>query len=475
MVDSLANPYSVVTPAAKGVRLSELPPEAWQYLRGGSGAGDLAKFHRAVPWLFRGVDLRADAVADMPFVVLRGRGQDAQEVDNSKDWQNAVGFLPHPRDLLWLVEAALVVWGYCYLEQGRNVARRLRELRYLLPTTVQPEIDPERGLTGFQRRGGPGSPMLRVQDVCYFWAPDPFVELGPPQSSPAQAALGAAGVLYNVDEFAAAFFARGAIKGTLLAVKGNPPEQEKKRIKSWWERLFTGIKNAWSDAVVNADSVTPVVVGEGLESLEKSDLTRAKREDVATALGIPHTMLFSDAANYATAERDTLNFYDTTIKPECAFIEEVLNAQVFDPQGYRLQFQPEALPVYQEDEQQRSASLASLRAAGLPPSWPWIFWATSSRRSSGGVGEPEAERQAAAEALPSGSKGAAAMGTGTRGEELRTWRRWALKRAREGRPLRGSGRRTSRRHWPRPSQGPSRVARRPPKWTPCSTTCGGYP
>ena len=166
MVDSLANPYSVVTPAAKGVRLSELPPEAWQYLRGGSGAGDLAKFHRAVPWLFRGVDLRADAVADMPFVVLRGRGQDAQEVDNSKDWQNAVGFLPHPRDLLWLVEAALVVWGYCYLEQGRTVARRLRELRYLWPTTVQPEIDPERGLTGFQRRGGPGSPMLRVQDVA---------------------------------------------------------------------------------------------------------------------------------------------------------------------------------------------------------------------------------------------------------------------------------------------------------------------
>jgi HK97 family phage portal protein len=438
VVDSLANPYSVVTPAAKGVRLSELPPEAWQYLRGGSGAGDLAKFHRAVPWLFRGVDLRADAVADMPFVVLRGRGQDAQEVDNSKDWQNAVGFLPHPRDLLWLVEAALVVWGYCYLEQGRNVARRLRELRYLLPTTVQPEIDPERGLTGFQRRGGPGSPMLRVQDVCYFWAPDPFVELGPPQSSPAQAALGAAGVLYNVDEFAAAFFARGAIKGTLLAVKGNPPEQEKKRIKSWWERLFTGIKNAWSDAVVNADSVTPVVVGEGLESLEKSDLTRAKREDVATALGIPHTMLFSDAANYATAERDTLNFYDTTIKPECAFIEEVLNAQVFDPQGYRLQFQPEALPVYQEDEQQRSASLASLRASGLPLLMAMdILGYELSEEQRGELESLEAERQAAAEALAQRLQGGG--GDGDRdagGEELRTWRRWALKRAREGRPLR---------------------------------------
>ena len=240
--------------------------------------------------------------------------------------------------------------------------------------------------------------------------------------------------------------ARGAIKGTLLAVKGNPPEQEKKRIKSWWERLFTGIKNAWSDAVVNADSVTPVVVGEGLESLEKSDLTRAKREDVATALGIPHTMLFSDAANYATAERDTLNFYDTTIKPECAFIEEVLNAQVFDPQGYRLQFQPEALPVYQEDEQQRSASLASLRAAGYTALMAMDILGYHSEEQRG-VGEPEAERQAAGGTCPAAPRGG---GDGDRdaGARLRTWRRWALKRARragrarvpDGARLAGTGR-----------------------------------
>ncbi len=439
MVDLLTNPYSVATPAAKGVRLSDLPPEAWQYLRGGTSGGDRAKLHRAVPWLFRGVDLRADAVADMPFVVFRGE----TEHDNSKDWQNKVGFLPHPRDVLWLVEAALVMWGYCYLEQGRNIGKRLKELRYLLPTTVRPEIDPEVGLTGFTRSLGGKTLQLDISDICYFWNPDPFVEVGPPESSPAQASLAAAGVLYNVDEFAAAFFARGAIKGTLLTVKGNPPEQEKERIKSWWERLFSGIKNAWSDAVVNADAVMPVVVGEGLESLEKSDLTRSKREDIATALGIPHTMLFSDAANYATAERDTLNFYDMTIKPECAFIQEVLNEQVFEPLGYQLRFQPEALPVYQEDEQQRSTSLASLRASGLPLLMAMdILGYELSEEQRAELEKVEAERQAQAAALARQFGDSGAQDSRNRDDddpansELRTWRRWALKRIQAGKPLR---------------------------------------
>ncbi|OQA96949.1 MAG: Phage portal protein [Chloroflexi bacterium ADurb.Bin222] len=436
MVDIL-NPYSVVTPAAKGVRLSDLPPEAWHYLRGGPAASSLAKLHRAVPWLFRGVDLRGDAVADMPFVILSGTGGSAREVDNSRNWQNVVGFLPRPRDLFWLVEAALVIWGYAYLEQGRNVGRRLRELRYLLPTTVKPEIDAVQGLTGFTRVAT-GKPLqLDVKDVCYFWNPDPFVELGPPESSPAQAALAAAGVLYNVDEFAAAFFARGAIKGTLLTVAGNPPDAEKQRIKSWWQRLFSGITNAWSDAVVSADMVTPVVVGEGLESLERSDLTRSRREDIATALGIPHTMLFSDAANYATAERDTQNFYETTIKPECSFIQETLNEQVFVPQGYRLQFQPESLPIYQENEQERSASLASLRTAGVPLLLAMdLLGYELSDDQRAELERAEAERQARAEEMARRPMVDGDDREDRAADEMRTWRRWALRRVKQGKALR---------------------------------------
>ena len=113
-----------------------------------------------------------------------------------------------------------------------------------------------------------------------------------------------------------------------------------------------------------------------------------------------------------------------------------LNAQVFDPQGYRLQFQPEALPVYQEDERQRSASLVA-RAAGYLLMAMDILGYELSEEQRGELESLEAERQAAAEALAQRLQGGG--GDGDRdagGEELRTWRRWALKRAREGRPLR---------------------------------------
>ena len=435
MVDILAQPYTVAMPAAKGVRLSDLPPEAWHTLSGAADLSDAAKLHRAVPWLFRGVDLRADAVADMPFVILRGE----TEVDSSRSWQNRIGFLPRPREILWLIEASLTIWGYCYLEQGRNVGRRLRELRYLLPTTVRPIIEPTGGLAGFERLVNGQTVRLAADDLVYFWDVDPFVEFGPPRSSPAQAALAAAGVLANIDAFGAAFFARGAIKGTLLTVKGNPPEQERERIRSWWQRLFSGVKDAWSTAVVNADAVTPVVVGEGLESLEKSDLTRSKREDIATALGIPHSLLMSNAANYATAQADRLSLYDVTVRPECSAIADVLNDQVFGPLGYRFQFQPESLDIYKANEEARSASLAALRSAGLPLLMAMDilgYELTEEQRAS--LERAEAERRAQAQTpLPTLAPGAeGSVMPASAEEELRTWRKWALRRVRQGKTMR---------------------------------------
>jgi hypothetical protein len=81
---------------------------------------------------------------------------------------------------------------------------------------------------------------------------------------------------------------------------------------------------------------------------------------VATALGVPQTLLFSNAANYATAMADRLNLYDETIIPQCDLIEEVLNDQLLKPLGLRLEFQPKRLEVYQESEVQKADALTKL-------------------------------------------------------------------------------------------------------------------
>ena len=314
----------------------------------------------SVPWLHRGVDLRAGAVASMPFAIMRGK----TDMDSSDEWENKVEFLPNPINLLWLIEASLTMANRAYLYRDL-LGKRTIDVRYITPTGVKPKLDKMNGLVGFERPVGGIPKLYPPEKFVYFWKPDPYKEIGPSDNSPAQAAAAAAGVLMNVDAFAAAFFGRGAIKATILSVPGSMSKEERDRLKSWWDGLVGGIRNAWKAAVVNADEVKSTIVGEGIESLKNTELTREKREDISTALGIPQTLLFSDAATNATAGEDQLHFLKHTIVPECEFIQGILNEQVFEPMGMRFEFRPETMSEFQEDETKRSVALGQLVSAGL--------------------------------------------------------------------------------------------------------------
>lgn len=349
----------------KTISIDQLPEGAWTYITGKSDGGTgLQRYYQAVPWLFRGVDVRSNAVSTMPFSIYKGE----DEYDSSEDYQNKVGFLPNPAALLGLVEAALTIWGYAYNFKERNAFIQ-KGLRYLDPNSITVEIqseddkDKERkaGEITFIRTLNGKPKRYTTDDIIYYWKSDPFVEIGPPQASPVKAAVAAAGVLLNIDEFASAFFKRGAVKTTLLTTTNIMPA-ERERLKSWWSRVL-GIGKAWQTDVVNAETVKPVVIGEGLESLENTELSESKRTDIAAALGIPFSVLFSNASNKATAEQDDLHLYTKTIIPECRFIEQVLNTQLFQAEGLQFKFTPENLDVFQEDENERAASLAQLITA----------------------------------------------------------------------------------------------------------------
>lgn len=328
---------------------------------------DPFELFKSVPWLWRGVQLRANAVASMPFRIVQGDSVDAWET--SDDYQNKLGWLADPRRLLYLTEAALCCFGaaYWWNERNRIVTKNVR---YIRPDTVEPQINEVQGLVGWKRTINGRRVELPVQTLTYFWEPDPYVELGPPQSSPAIAALAAAAVLNNLDKFSAAYFQRGAIKATLLTVSGAPVASERDKLKSWWRDLVSGIKNAFATEIVNADSVTPVVIGEGLKELSNADLTTEKRQDIATALGVPQSVIFSESASGlgggGVAAQDDVHFYEKTIIPQCQMIADVLNEQLLKPLGLHWEFLPESLDVFQEDENQRAEAFKTYTDAGLP-------------------------------------------------------------------------------------------------------------
>lgn len=337
-------------------------PTGWTIYSGEGRDTTDAAFYKFIPTLYRAVQLRAYLVSTMPFQLMKGE----KVYDESIYWENKVGFMPNPFSILQLIESALVMAGKCYLFRERNAAVT-KALHYHLPDSVTPEINKVTGKIEYFKRPVNGvERKFKEEDYVYFWPPDPYVEKGPAINFPAKAAANACGVLLNMDVFANGFFERGAIKAMLLTVTGMPGEAERQKLSDWWKKVVGGVKNAFGAQVINADAVKPVVVGEGMKELENVTIGAEKREDIAVAVGIPMSILFANASNYATSQQDDLNFLTKTIIPECQFIESVLNEQIFDALGLHWEFMPETLDAMQEDESDRAAALQQLTSSGLP-------------------------------------------------------------------------------------------------------------
>jgi hypothetical protein len=240
-------------------------------------------------------------------------------------------------------------------------------LQWFMPSTMTPIWSKdEPAVLRYERRLGRDKPPMFFEpdEVVYIWIPGQHETK--PKTSPVEAGMNAAGVLFNVDEFAKQFFERGAIKPFIIGVPATTQKKDRDEVESFFNRFFTGMQSAFRAKAINADVMNVQQIGEGLESLANNNLTESLREDIATAMGVPHSLVLSNAASYATAEIDEHGFYDRTILPECRRIQNALNKQLFRPEGLRLVFKPQEMPLYQEDEAQRSASLLHYVQAGVP-------------------------------------------------------------------------------------------------------------
>lgn len=325
---------------------------------------DVRVFYEHVGLLYACTHIRAKSLSKVPWAI-EDAGDKAVWEKGQKPPPSLVGLAELPK-LLRKTEAALCLGAQAYWHKELNRVR-VTNLRWLAPVATAPYYDIHWGLDHFIHNTGVAMENIPVEEMVYFRYEHPLHETLRDRS-PAEASMRSAGVLYNVDDFVSKFFERGAIKATLLTVKGNPPKAEMDRIKAWWKRFFQGVRNAFGAEVLNADGIMPVVVGEGISELSNTDLTGEKREDLAITMGVPQSMLFADAANYATAGQDEQNFYNSTIVPDCDLISEQLNEQLFAPMGLHLAFHPEAMNIFQEDAKQKAQAFAAYVSAGLKPS-----------------------------------------------------------------------------------------------------------
>lgn len=309
-----------------------------------------------VPWLAKAVSMTANAVAGLPFDVVNSKGE---VVDTSYDWKNIVGGINSPRRLMTLVASSLC-GGSAYLLPVKT-SRRLVELQYAAPHTILPYIDAN-GLQYFTRTTEQGkSQRLAPDEVVYFWLPDSDVEIGAPLTSPMSDALVASELLASMSATMKIYGDRGFVPAYIGNVKGMPNKDEKAKAENYLTRFLRG---AYQNVVklINSESLELVRVGAGMEELKGAytEIQQQAIEDIGTAFGIPAALFMSDKAFASEVNSLTRTWYETsTFVSIYHTIEEVMSEQVFAPYGYRMQFAPEALSVFQEDEAQRASAVTA--------------------------------------------------------------------------------------------------------------------
>ncbi len=428
MPHPLATAY--VTDGTKSIPLNALSPDAWTPVdeidaaSGTTGARLTTRRAQAlVPILYRAIDIRAKAVSRLPFRIERG-GQDVTEA--------SADLVATLRALLYLTEAAVCLTYQAYWQFGTNRLGRNLTPFWLAPQTIRPNIDqtattPEKALVNFYRVGGGGVP-LQPKEVCYFWGPSASIEIGPdPLLAPAAVVLRAAGLLHDLDSYAIGFFQRGGIKMTLLSVEGNPPKEERDKLKAWWDRMSSGVRSAWRSIVVSA-AVKPTVIGSPPNEVAAPALTKISREDIATGMGVPMALLMLSAPLAGgTADAERLNFYDFTIVPEVEWMFGIINTQYLARLDMKIVAEPEKLEVYQWAGTQKAKAIAALTT--LAPGQ--IILSLDEIRHLIGYGPLETQAEPDA-TLPDSTE---AVDQGAEQQDMVKWQRKARERLKAGKSL----------------------------------------
>ncbi len=310
-------------------------------------------------WFHRCVDLRAKSIQSMPWSIT-ATGSDTVVWDSdAPELPEQLKVLDNLPGLLYLWEASLVTVGSAYTIK-ENEGRGISNLFYLSPTKVEPIKTPSRGVVGYKRNVNSGQETYDVEDMIAIHSLDPFIENGPGVSG-ATAGKKNVQVLRALDGFLANFLDKGAIKATILTVDGgeNIHPDQVQNLRTKWNKMLGGWFNGGENEVFNS-KVKPEVIGEGLSDLSDSDLTSEQREAVCAALGIPFSLVMSNAANFATAELDHVNYYMFTVVPQAKFLQRQLNRQLFSEMGYRFTFHPEQLEVMQRYELDKAQKVVQI-------------------------------------------------------------------------------------------------------------------
>jgi HK97 family phage portal protein len=336
---------------------STITVPAWvAALERSNGAVDEQGAYNSVPLIFRAVLLRSNAVAGAPYRIMKG--------ESETDWP----FETNLRQLIWKTEAALLLSGSAFWLKRAN-SMRVRDLQWLNPFHMTVQYDKSTGQLTFKQDLEGGKTYTQDQ-IVYFHEFNPTDDLTSGTSS-TEVSLGNAKLMRYITDFAGEFFRNGAMPTTIVHVPTGTPESETKRVEKFFNRMVTGVKNAFRVIAVQGgrtgEGIDVQTVTHPIKDLAMPDLQDQALKNIAWAFGIPETML-TDAANYATAKEHRLSFWQDTVRPHAdVWLAPTINEQLLAKMGLNFEFAYDEMDIFQEDESDRSDSFKNYVDAGMSP------------------------------------------------------------------------------------------------------------
>jgi len=327
----------------------------------------IQKAYQTVSYMRAAVRFRAGDVANVPFVIRRkGRPKREKPIYDSR-----LGELPPQymwfsklSHLIFLIEASVCLTGKAAMFIERS-GRSVVNLIWMNPLSVTPIYHRTTGqLVHYNRKVNGKDVTLAIEDVVFIAPLDVFDEQHGTVPD-AQAALINATIIHNLNEFLSGDLKGGLLKNMLLLVGPQTPVNERSVLKTFMDENFKGARSKKKYAVMRADKVDPVMIGNGLADLHDAAIESEQRRAIAASLRIPHSVLTSDAANYAVSQQDKLNMTTGTTIPQCQNHAAELVFQLFSTIGLHFEFQYKLIESLQTAELEQAKAVGEVVEKGI--------------------------------------------------------------------------------------------------------------
>lgn len=326
--------------------------------------------YSTVPLLYQLVQIRCDAITALPFKIKDGQGKELFWSDLFPETDFA--------ELLWLTEASWLLHGRAFWEITRNRYGIIKGVKFINPYSMT--VAYSKGVYTFNQVLSDGTERKFVNDenvgryeMVYFREYNPTDDIQPGKGAAEVGGISAL-LMREIVRFPQSYLQGGATPVTLLGFENLSPEQVG-RVETWIQNAFSTVRSYGKRILGLSDTkVTPTVLTPPLKQTVLPELETIARKSLITAIRVPESMIYGNAANFATAQEDRKSFYEDTVEPHANNkLASVFNRMFLHPYGRQhgrgaltCKFDKDSMSLFQDDEKDRLDKAQSLRNIGMP-------------------------------------------------------------------------------------------------------------